>query len=72
MSTKFLENSVCALMALTTSMLYSLNYYNHTTSTLETNSFRVSISLKPELVFTEPQLTLSGKYCGHERQRLMV
>ena len=53
-------------------MLYSLNYYNHTTSTLETNSFRVSISLKSELVSTIPQLTLLGKYHGHEWQRLMA
>ena len=60
------------LCALTTSMLYSLNYYLHTTSTLETYSFRVSISLKSELVSTIPQLTLLGKYHGHEWQRLMA
>lgn len=47
-------------------------YYNHTTSTLETNSFHVSLSLKSELVFTKPQLTLSGNCDGDESQRLTV
>lgn len=47
-------------------------YYNHTTSTLETNSFHMSLSLKSELVFTKPQLTLSGNCNSHESQRLTV
>ena len=46
--------------ALLTELLQS-HYFN-----LETNSFRMSISLTSELVSTIPGLTLLGKYRGHE------
>ena len=40
--------------------------HNHKISTLETNSFRMLISLESELVFTKPQLTHSGNCRSHE------